>query len=77
MLNSDVRRILEDVMKDRGVPFKQALNDAIRAGVKAGRRFMRKTYSMGAVQLFRWDEALAAADAIGDEQLVRELALHK
>jgi hypothetical protein len=80
-LDPDVRRILEDVMKERGVPFKQALNDAVRAGVNAGRqhkrRFVQKTYSMGAEQLFRWDKALAVADAIEDEELVRKLALRK
>jgi hypothetical protein len=32
---------------------------------------------MGAVQHFRWDKALAAADAIEDEELVRKLELGK
>jgi hypothetical protein len=41
------------------------------------RRFVQKTYSLGAEQHFRWDKALAAADAIEDEELVRKLALRK
>ena len=80
-LDPDVKRSLDDVMKQRGVPFKQALNDAIRAGLAPGphrkRRFVQKTYSMGAGQHFRWDKALAADDAIEDEELVRKLELRK
>ena len=78
-LDPDVRHILEGLMKERGVSFKQALNDSIRAGVNTGhrRRFVQKTYSMGAEQFFRWDKALATADAIEDEELVRKLAARK
>jgi hypothetical protein len=80
-LDPDVRRVLEDVTKERGIPFKQAINDAIRAGLAPSRqrkqRFVQKTYSMGAGQHFRWDKALAAADAIQDEELVRKLELGK
>jgi hypothetical protein len=80
-LDPDVRRVLEEVTKERGIPFKQAINDAIRAGLaparRPKRRFVQKTFSMGAVQNFRWDKALAAADAIEDEELVRKLELGK
>ena len=81
-LDPDVRRILEHVMKERGIPFKQALNDAVRTGLtptrsRSKRRFVQKTYSLGAEQNFRWDKALAAADAIEDEELARKLALRK
>jgi hypothetical protein len=81
-LDPDVRRILEDIMKERGVSFKQALNDAVRSKLIPGRsqrrrRFVQKTYSLGAEPHFRWDKALAAADAIEDEELVRKLGLGK
>ena len=46
-------------------------------GARRKRRFVQKTYSLGAEQLFRWDKALAAADAIEDEELVRKLSLRK
>jgi hypothetical protein len=63
------------------VSFKQALNDAIRAGLgpkrNGARRFTQKTYSLGAEQYFRWDKALAVADALEDEELSRKLSLHK
>jgi hypothetical protein len=32
---------------------------------------------MGAAQEFRWDKALAVADAIEDEELTRKLTLRK
>jgi hypothetical protein len=80
-LDPDIEKLIRDTMRERGVSFKQALNDAIRAGLapkrNGARRFTQKTYSLGAVQYFRWDKALAAADAIEDEELSRKLSLHK
>jgi hypothetical protein len=38
---------------------------------------VQKTYSLGPEQNFRWDKALAAADAIEDEELSRKLSLRK
>jgi hypothetical protein len=81
-LDPDVERVLQTAMRERGVPFKQALNDAIRAGLMresshAKRRFVQKTYSLGAEQHFRWDKALASAEAIEDEELSRRLTLRK
>ena len=69
-------------MRSRGVSFKQALNDAIRTGLlkpgsKPRRRFVQKTYSLGAEQHFRWEKAMATADAIEDEEIIRKLALRK
>lgn len=81
-LDADTERIIRNIMRARGVSFKNALNDAVRAGLapakrKGGRRFTQKTYSLGAEQNFRWDKALTAADAVEDEELSRKLALRK
>jgi hypothetical protein len=81
-LDPDVERILKTAMRERAVPFKRALNEAVRAGLSAGakprkRRFVQKTFAMGSEQSFRWEKALAAADAIEDEELARKLALRK
>jgi hypothetical protein len=81
-LDPDTERIFRNIMRERGVSFKQALNDAIRVGLaptkrNGTRRFTQKTYSLGAEQNFRWDKALAAADAIEDEELSRKLSLRK
>jgi hypothetical protein len=70
------------MMRERGVSFKQAVNDAIRASQSraehsAARKFKQKTFPLGAEQYFRWDKALAVADAIEDEELIRKLAVQK
>jgi len=81
-LDADVERALKLVTRERGVSFKQAINDAIRNGLlkaekRSKRRFVQKTYSLGTEQNFRWDKALAAADALEDEEIIRKLALRK
>jgi hypothetical protein len=81
-LDPDVERMLQAAMRERGISFKQALNDAIRAGLMRGssrvkRRFVQKTYSLGSEQHFRWDKALAVSAAIEDEELSRGLTLRK
>jgi hypothetical protein len=80
-LDPDTEGVIREMMRERGVSFKRPLNDAIRAGLtpkrNGSRRFTQKTYSLGAEQYFRWDKALAAADAIEDEELSRKLSLQK
>ena len=79
-LDPDVACMLEKVMKDRGISFEQAVNDAVRTGLAARRRkhrFVQKTYSLGSAQQFHWDKALATADAIEDKERVRRLPLCK
>ena len=81
-LDPDTEKLIRDLMRDRGVSFKQALNDAIPSGLmpakrNGARRFIQQTYSLGAEQYFRWDKALAVADAIEDEELSRKLSLQK
>ena len=81
-LDADVERALKSVTREQGVTFKQAINDAIRNGLlkpekRAQRRFVQKTYSLGPEQNFRWDKALAAADAMEDEEIIRKLSLKK
>ncbi len=81
-LDPDVERMLRTAMRERGLSFKQALNDALRAGLvqkndRPRRRFVQKTASLGAEQHFRWDKALAVAAALEDEELIRKLALRK
>ena len=81
-LDPDVERLLRQTMREKGVSFKQALNDAVRAGRNAGqskdrKRFVQQTFSLGKEQHFRWDKALAAADAMEDEELIRKHALRK
>jgi hypothetical protein len=80
-LDQDVEALLRTAMRQRGLSFKEALNSALRAGLtqtKTGkRRFIQQTFALGTEQNFRWDKALAAADALEDEELTRKLSLRK
>jgi hypothetical protein len=81
-LDPDAERLLRNAMRERGISFKQALNDAVRTGlthrIRRGRgRFVQKSFPLGAEQYFRWDKALAAAEAMEDEELGRKLSLRK
>jgi hypothetical protein len=81
-LDPDVERLIRDAMRERAVSFKQALNDAARIGLSAGKskrtgKFVQKTFRMGQSEEFRWDKALAAAEAMEDEELTRKLSVRK
>jgi len=81
-LDPDVQALLRKTMQERGVSFKDAVNAAIRKGLArdkhAGqKRFVQPAYPLGAEQYFRWDKALAVAEAMEDEELSRKLALRK
>ncbi len=81
-LDADVEQMLRSSMRDRGVSFKEALNQAVRAGLtpagrRPKRRFIQKSYSLGGEQYFRWDKALSVAAAIEDEESLRKLSLRK
>ena len=79
-LEPDVQALLRTTMKERDLSFKDALNSAVRAGLTQTRsrtKFVQKTFSLGSDQNFRWDKALAAADALEDEETSRKLSLQK
>ncbi len=81
-LEPDVEQLLRAAMRERGISFKEALNRAIRAGLvppvpSRKKRFEQRCFHMGAERYFRWEKALAAAEAIEDEELARRLALRK
>jgi hypothetical protein len=68
-------------MRERGISFKEAVNTAVRLGLTQTKpkkhAFVQKTFALGREQNFRWDKALAAADAIEDDELSRKLSLRK
>ena len=81
-LDADTERLLKNAIRERGGSFKAVLNDAIRKGLTSprparARRFVQKTYALGTNSDFRWDKALAMADAMEDEELVRKMSLRK
>lgn len=82
-LDPDVEVLVRKLMRERGLSFKDALNQAVRLGSgialqgRQGRPFRQKTFRMGFRPEFRWDKALALAEAMEDEELVRKLQLRK
>lgn len=81
-MDADTERLLKNAARERGVSFKAVLNDAVRKGLAPSRhgrprRFVQKTYDLGASEEFRWDKALAMADAMEDEDIIRRMSLRK
>jgi hypothetical protein len=82
-VDSDVRAMLRKAMRERGLSFKEALNQAVRAGLHAAPRTGRRarcrfpTYRMGFNRSLRWDKALALAAAMEDEDILRKMQLGK
>lgn len=79
-LDPDVAALLQRRMEERGIPFKQAVNDAIRAGLTdpaaAPRPFRTRTADLG-VPTVPLDRALALAAAFEDEEIARKQQIGK
>lgn len=74
-LDADTESLVRRLMAERGVSFKQALNDAIRAGAPAAPRHtppatVARHLGVPAVNL---DRALALAGELEDEEIVRKM----
>jgi len=78
-LEPDVAALIKRAMKERGLTFKQALNEAVRVGLAGGSREQRSwttPSNMGrpAVSL---DRAAQLAGELEDEELIRKTRLSK
>lgn len=74
-LDPDTRLLVERSMRERGVSFKQALNDAVRSGLASApstREFTTPSH-MGEPRV-DLTKALALASELEDEALVQKLA---
>jgi hypothetical protein len=75
-LEPDVDALVTRAMRERGLTFKQAINEAIRAGLGRGERqpFRTAAKHLGrpAVPL---DKALQLAAELEDEQIMRRMSL--
>lgn len=74
-LDPDVEALVKRSMKDRGLTFKQALNDAVRAGMASpgqGRATTFPTHAMGA-PLVDVTKALRLAGELEDSELAARL----
>lgn len=77
-LDPDTAALIRRRMRERGIPFKQALNEAIRAGADENREvpFRTATAALG-VPAVNLDRALQLAAALEDEELVRKTRVGK
>lgn len=78
-LDPDVDAAVRKLMRERGLTFKQAVNEAIRTSVTRrprGKLFRTKTYDMGPSAL-PLDKAMRLAAELEDEEILRKLALRK
>ena len=78
-LEPDVEALLAKAMRERGVSFKDAVNEAIRSGLRptsARRRHRTPTFEMGTPRV-DITKALGLAAALEDDEIARKLALGK
>jgi hypothetical protein len=78
-LDPDVDALVRRLMRERGLSFKQAVNEAIRSGLApSGSRepFSTPTRDMGAPTV-PLEKALELAGALEEEELLRKLSMRK
>ncbi len=76
-LDPDVEALLRKAVRERGEPFKQVLNAAIRSGLtetrrRAGRPFKQPTFDMGK-PLVDLTKALALAADLEDAEILARM----
>jgi hypothetical protein len=74
-LDPDTEQIVRRRMRERGITFKEAINDAIRSGatgVAARRPFATETAAMGESRV-NLDRALQLAGDLEDDELIRKM----
>jgi hypothetical protein len=80
-LDEDVAAKLKQTARERGVSFKVALNEAVRAGLNGptpvARRYRMTTAPLGVRPGIDLDKALTLAGEMEDEEILRKLALRK
>ena len=80
-LDEDVAAALNRVAGERGVSFKEALNAAVRAGLRSvafpARRYRMPGRPLGLRPGVDLTKALQLASALEDEELVHKLELRK
>jgi len=78
-LDPDNAAAIRKLMSERGLSFKEAVNESLRAALaprRSAKRFRTTTFAMGkpAVPI---DKALRLAAELEDEEIIRKLALRK
>jgi hypothetical protein len=78
-LDADVEVLVRTAMRERGMTFKETVNEALRAGLRRSDLepgFQTQVRSMGAPKV-DLTKALQLAGQLEDEEVIRKLALGK
>ncbi len=75
-LDPDTQALISRLMEERGISFKQAINQAIRDGLNPRARtvFVTPTFSMGQPGI-NLDKAVALAGHMEDDELIRKMRM--
>lgn len=73
-LDPDTEQLVRRRMSERGMTFKEAVNDLIRGSSRAKKPFKTRTAAMGQSTI-NLDRALSVAGDLEDEELVRRMRL--
>lgn len=78
-LDPDTEALVKRLMRERGLSFKEAVNQAIRRGLAPEAHEPRRTptFRMGFDPAVPLEKALQLAGALEDEELARRLAARK
>ncbi len=79
-LDDGVVALVHRVMAERGLTFKEVVNDAIRLAFDSSERetgFRTPTFDMGVESAVPWDKALQLAAGFENEELIRKPAERK
>jgi Ribbon-helix-helix protein, copG family len=80
-LDDDIAARIKDLARERGISFKEAINETLRGGLGKAhgsrRRYRLPTYDMGLRPGIDLEHALRLAAALEDEETMRELELRK
>ena len=78
-LDPDVETLVNTAMREKGMSFKEAVNEAIRSSLapQVGGVFRQRTFALGWRPEVNYDKALQVAAALEDQELVHKLALGK
>ncbi len=76
-LDPDAAALIQRRMREHGITFKQALNDAIRSGQGASRAPFRTATADLGVPVVALDRALRLAAELEDEELIRKMRIGK
>ncbi len=78
-LEPDVEMLVNTAMREKGISFKQAINQAIRAGLSPRKPagFRQRTFAMGFRPEINYDKALEMAAAFETQELLHKAALGK